>query len=233
MRPGSVDEALGRPVRQAEVPGGDARPAAAPPAACRLPAARTGRGGAAGLTTVLAGLLASGALAEWMGLHFVFGAFTVGLVVPRDGTGPLREEIEGGLGRVSHLLLMPVFFLAAGLKVDLSSVDPSTLREFALILLVAVGGRFGGAYLSARACRIAPRESAALAALMNTRGLTELVILSVGLQLGLPDTALCSLMVLTALVATAMTSPLVVAVHGPGPRGGPRSEERGRAVSRP
>lgn len=172
-----------------------------------------GPGGTAGLTTILAGLLISGALTEWMGLHFIFGAFVFGLVVPRDDSGRLRREIEGGLGQVGNLLLMPVFFLAAGLKVDLSAVDPASLGEFALILLAAIGGKLGGAYLAARACRIAPRESAALAALMNTRGLTELVILSVGLQLGVLDTTLYSLMVLMAVVTTAMTSPLLTAVY--------------------
>ncbi|MER7583176.1 cation:proton antiporter [Kitasatospora sp. NPDC097691] len=180
-----------------------------------LPDRRAGRraGGAAGLTTVLAGLLVSGALTEWMGLHFIFGAFTFGLVVPRDGSGRLRSEIEGGLGRIGNLLLMPVFFLVAGLKVDLSVISPASIGDLALILLVAIGGKLGGAFLAARACRIAPRESVALAALMNTRGLTELVILSVGLQLGVLDTTLYSLMVVMALVTTAMTSPLVMAVY--------------------
>ncbi|MFI6151651.1 cation:proton antiporter [Kitasatospora sp. NPDC051170] len=170
-------------------------------------------GSAGSLTAVLAGLLVSGALTEWMGLHFIFGAFVFGLVVPRDESGQFRREIEGGLGRIGNLLLMPVFFLAAGLKVDLSAIDPASIGEFALILLAAIGGKIGGAYLAARACRIARRESAALAALMNTRGLTELVILSVGLQLGMLDTSLYSLMVLMAVVTTAMTSPLLTAVY--------------------
>jgi hypothetical protein len=92
-------------------------------------------------------------------------------------------------------------------------VNPTAVGDLALILLVAIGGKFGGAFLAARMCRIAPRESAALAALMNTRGLTELVILSVGLQLGVLDTTLYSLMVLMAVVTTAMTSPLLMAFY--------------------
>jgi Kef-type K+ transport system membrane component KefB len=85
----------------------------------------------------------------------------------------------------------------------------TALLEFALIMLVAVTGKFGGAFAAARLHRLPTRQSALLATLMNTRGLTELIILSVGLQLGLLDGPLYSIMVMMALVTTAMAGPLL------------------------
>lgn len=106
-------------------------------------------------------------------------------------------------------LLLPVYFIVAGLQVDLSEVDTSGWSEFGVIMLVAVGGKFGGTWLAARSQGLPSRRSAVLATLMNTRGLTELVALSVGLQMGVLDTSLYSLMVVMAVVTTAMAGPLL------------------------
>jgi len=157
----------------------------------------------------LAGLLLSGALTEWMGLHFIFGAFLFGLIMPRDVAGGASATIRDGLERLGATLLMPVYFIIAGLQVDLSTVDAAGAGEFALIMLVAVGGKFGGVYLSAWLNRTDWRQAAGLATLMNARGLTELVILTLGRQLGVLDQRLYSLMVVMALVTTAMTGPLL------------------------
>jgi Kef-type K+ transport system membrane component KefB len=159
-----------------------------------------------GVLTVL--LLSSGALSEWFGLHFIFGAFLAGAIVPRHGTERLRAEVVDRFGTITWMLL-PAYFTVAGLKVDLSTVDGDGLGELGLILLVAIGGKFGGAYLGARAAGRSGRSATTLGILMNTRGLTELIILGVGLQLGLLDTDLYSLMVAMALVTTAMTAPLL------------------------
>ncbi|WP_238606683.1 cation:proton antiporter [Amycolatopsis sp. Poz14] len=83
------------------------------------------------------------------------------------------------------------------------------LAELGLILLTAIGGKFAGAFLSARANGVQARHSVVLATLINTRGLTELIILAVGLQLGVLDHALYSVMVVMAVVTTAMTGPLL------------------------
>lgn len=157
---------------------------------------------------VLVGALLSAAATEAMGMHHIFGAFLFGLVVPRQGAQALRADIHD---RTSHLtsVLLPVYFVVAGFQVDLSGVGLTGLRELALILLVAIVGKFGGTYLGARATKLEPRSAAALAALMNTRGLTELVILGVGLKLGLLDSSLYSLMVVMAVVTTVMTGPLL------------------------
>jgi Kef-type K+ transport system membrane component KefB len=171
----------------------------------------TATGGRFGI--VLAGLLMSGALTEWMGLHFIFGAFLFGVAMPRDGAEPLRKDIARSLEKFCGVLLLPVFFVVAGLQVNLSLLDVGGLGEFGLIMLVAVGGKFAGAFGAARLHGIQPRQAGALAVLMNTRGLTELVILTVGLNLGVLDTALYSLMVAMAVVTTAATGPLLRMIY--------------------
>ncbi|MEU3957465.1 cation:proton antiporter [Streptomyces achromogenes] len=165
------------------------------------------------LTVVLAGLLVSGAVTERIGLHFIFGAFLFGVVMPKESTERLRADIIDRIGDVSGQLLQPVFFIIVGLKVDLSDMGSSGWLDFTLILLVAVSGKFLGAFLSARAFRVTARQSAVLATLMNTRGLTELIILTAGLQLGVLDERLYSLMVVMAVVTTAMAGPLLAVLR--------------------
>ncbi|MFF5563235.1 cation:proton antiporter [Streptomyces sp. NPDC012623] len=161
---------------------------------------------------LLGGLLLSAAATEWLGLHYIFGAFLFGVVLPRSGTEQLRTDVNERLGQMSGTLLLPVFFLVAGLQVDLSGVDAAGLGDLGLIMLVAVGGKFLGAFAAARANRMPPRQSAALATLMNTRGLTELIVLNLGLQLGFLDKELYALMVVMAVVTTAMAGPLLTCI---------------------
>ncbi|GGR99737.1 integral membrane ion exchanger [Streptomyces aureoverticillatus] len=160
------------------------------------------------LGVLLVGALLSAAATEAMGMHYIFGAFLFGAVLPRDAAGALRDEVCERTGHVTSLLL-PVYFVVAGLKVDLRGVGVSGLLELAVIILIAVLGKFCGTYAGARSQGLPPQDAGRLAALMNTRGLTELVILGVGLQLGLLDQSLYSLMVVMALVTTAMTGPIL------------------------
>jgi hypothetical protein len=185
------------------------------PALRRLAAARerAGRLTPDVLAVILAALLVSCYLTEIMGLHAIFGAFVFGAVMPRAGGAELRREILERLEQVSVLLLLPVFFVVAGLQVDLSTVGGEALLELALILLVAIGGKFLGAYAGARLNRVGARQSGALATLMNTRGLTEIVILSVGLQLTIIDQQIFSMMVVMALVTTIMAGPLLALIY--------------------
>ncbi|MFF3905046.1 cation:proton antiporter [Streptomyces sp. NPDC001848] len=190
-----------------------------------------------GLTVVLVGALLSSAATEAMGMHYIFGAFLFGVVIPRDGADLMRDEIIDRTGQITSLLL-PVYFVVAGLKVDLRGVGADGLLELGVILLVAVAGKFLGTYTGARSQGLPGRASAILAALMNTRGLTELVILGVGLELKLLDGRLYSLMVVMALVTTAMTGPLLTFI-GPeraevpvGPAPSPKGEEVGTAGGR-
>ncbi|MDJ1133670.1 cation:proton antiporter [Streptomyces iconiensis] len=176
---------------------------------------RKGRAVALGpwhLPMLFTGVLLSGAATEAMGMHFIFGAFLFGTVMPREKTAALRAEIHERTGQVTSLLL-PVYFVVAGLGVDLGSMNAGRFAELALILVVAVVGKIGGTYLGARSQGLPARPAVSLGVLMNTRGLTELVILGVGLQIGLLDTEMYSLMVVMAVVTTAMTGPLLARIH--------------------
>ncbi|MFG1921148.1 cation:proton antiporter [Cryptosporangium sp. NPDC048952] len=165
------------------------------------------------LAVVLVGLMVSAFAAEWLGVHVIFGAFLFGAVMPREGGEGLRQDILEKLEQVSVLLLLPVFFFTSGIKVDLRNIGLAGLGELALILLVAIVGKFVGAYIGAKLQRVPTRQSFALATLMNTRGLTEIVILTVGLQLGILDQSLFSLMVVMAIVTTVMAGPLLSAFY--------------------
>ena len=178
------------------------------------PVLLTNHEGTARKLPIIAGLLLSAAATEWLGLHYIFGAFLFGVVLPRSGTDRLRHEVHDRVGHMSSTLLLPVFFLIAGLQVDLSGVDVGGLGALGLILLVAVGGKFLGAFAAARLNRMPVRQAAALATLMNTRGLTELIVLNVGLQLGFLGQELYSLMVVMAVVTTAMAGPLLTWLLG-------------------
>jgi Kef-type K+ transport system membrane component KefB len=172
-------------------------------------------GGLGLLAAVVTGVLLSGAFTELIGLHFIFGAFMFGVVMPREGGLWLRTYVHDRLSELNSVLLMPVFFIVAGLKADLSAFDAGGLGVLALILLVAISGKFVGAFATARLYRLPARESATLGVLMNTRGLTELIVLSVGLQLGLLDTTIYTLMVVMVIVATAMAGPLLRLCYPP------------------
>ncbi|MGS2642891.1 cation:proton antiporter domain-containing protein [Streptosporangium sp. LJ11] len=161
---------------------------------------------------VLAGALASGAVTEAIGIHAIFGAFLFGLAMPRQGATAVRVDVQDRVGQLTSLLL-PVYFVTAGLKVDLGRLDLADLGQFGVILLVAVLGKFGGTYAGARLQRLPARPAIALATLMNTRGLTELIILGVGLQIGLLDNSLYSLMVAMAVITTVMTGPLLSLIY--------------------
>jgi Kef-type K+ transport system membrane component KefB len=173
-----------------------------------------GRGPAASwwYALVLIGALLCGAATEAMGMHYIFGAFLFGLIMPSEGADRLRADLMQRTRTVTSVLL-PVYFVVAGLKVDLREFGWAQIAELAAVLLVAVLGKFGGTYLGARSTGLPARAATALAALMNTRGLTELVILGVGLQVGLLDGGLYSLLVVMALVTTAMTGPLLTRTY--------------------
>lgn len=184
--------------------------------------ARTRRAGAAGtargrttrtkdsgvLALVVIGLLlCSWATAE-IGLHPVFGAFAFGAALPRRDLDPLAPDLVGTVNRMSAVLL-PIFFVVTGLSVDLAHIGLNGLWELALIVCVACLGKIAGAGGAARLCGVDARQSAALGVLMNTRGLTEMVILNIGLEMKVLDGPLFSALVLMAVVTTVMTGPLI------------------------
>lgn len=174
---------------------------------------RTGRLTPNLLAVVLVGALLSAYATEVIGVHAIFGAFLFGVVMPRRGAAALTRDILEQVEHVAVLLLLPVFFVVAGLQVDVTNLGLDGLWQLGLILLAAVAGKFLGAYGAARAQRVPRRQAGALGVLMNTRGLTELVILTVGLQLGVLDGQLFTMLVVMALVTTAMTGPLLNLVY--------------------
>jgi len=157
------------------------------------------------LALVVAGILACAFATSAIGVHEIFGAFLLGAVFPR---GDLAEELRIRLKAVATILL-PVFFVTTGLNVDVGGIRVEGLWQLGLILLVACAGKFIGAGLGARSQGLAIRESLALGVLMNTRGLTELVVLNIGRDLGVLDDRLFTLLVVMAVVTTVVTSPLL------------------------
>ena len=159
-------------------------------------------------TLIFSGALLSGVATELIGVHLIFGAFLWGLAMPRNG--PFREWLSLRIETVVLRLLLPLFFALSGLSTRIGSLHTPALWLAALLLLaVAVGGKFLGTWAVARASGVPPREAQALGWLMNTRGLTELVVLNVGLSLGVITPELFTMGVLMALITTAMAGPLL------------------------
>lgn len=151
-------------------------------------------------------LMASAYFTEIMSMHALFGAFMLGLVMPEnlDFRVIVKEKVED----VALLLLLPLFFVSSGLRTELGLVNtPQLWGLFLICTLVAVVGKMGGTYLAARSCGIQRRESLYLGAYMNTRGLMELVVLRIGLDLGVLSTVLFTILVMMTLVTTVMTAP--------------------------
>ncbi len=161
------------------------------------------------MSVVLVGLLLFAATTEFLGVHFIFGAFLFGAIMPREQSAALRHEILVRLEQITVVLLLPVFFLVTGLKVDLRYLGLQNLLPMLAILTVAIVGKYVGAYVGARTAGVPHWQANALGILMNTRGLTELIILGVGKEQGLLDTELFTMMVVMALVTTVMTGPLL------------------------
>ncbi|GIF11362.1 cation:proton antiporter [Actinoplanes teichomyceticus] len=189
------------------------------------------RAGRLNPVVALAGLLASAASTEWMGLHFVLGAFLFGIVLSglRGPAGeralkPVRESAEGlGLG-----LLMPVYFVVAGWQVDLSVLRATQLVQLLVLLAIAVVGKVAGTMVAARVSGLRPREAAILGALMNTRGLTELIVLTAGRQAGLLNDSSYSLLVAMAVLTTLSTGPILNRLQGRPKRAGSASDDTTR-----
>ncbi|HKQ49422.1 MAG TPA: cation:proton antiporter [Phycisphaerae bacterium] len=153
-------------------------------------------------------VLASACATEAIGIHALFGAFLMGALMPK-GTRFVREVNER-IEDFTVLFLLPIFFAYMGLRTRIGLLNSGELWMMTgLIVLTACAGKFGGSTLAARACGMSWRESSAIGILMNTRGLMQLVILSVGRELGVITDAVFAMMVLMALVTTFLTSPVL------------------------
>ncbi|MFK8906271.1 cation:proton antiporter [Streptomyces sp. YS-3] len=183
-----------------------------------LDPARPWAGGPALTHAVLVvGVLLTAVATEEAGLHAVFGAFAFGAVAPHRRIDESAPQVPERIEQTS-LLLLPVFFTVTGMSVDVSGLGVRGLVMTAAVVVVACAGKFTGAFGAARLTGATPREATALGVLLNCRGLTELVILNVGLSLGVIDTRLFTAMVLMAVVTTLMTGPLLHRVRPPLPQ---------------
>ena len=160
------------------------------------------------LALVIVFALGSALCTEALGLHLLFGAFVAGAVMPKN-----RRFVAYLLGKfesVAVLLLLPVFFAFTGLRTRIGLVNGGEMWFYcALIVGVAILGKVGGSGFAARLGGMKWRDATALGILMNTRGLMELVVLNMGLDIKVISPALFSMMVVMALVTTFMTAPLL------------------------
>jgi Kef-type K+ transport system membrane component KefB len=161
------------------------------------------------LAVILVGVLVSSFLTSEIGIHAIFGAFFFGAILPREGAHQLFHEILDRLELVTVLLLLPVFFVVTGLNVDITGLGTDGLGYLLLVLVVACAGKFVGATLGSRSQGVPPRQAMAIGVLMNTRGLTELVILTIGLEVGILNDAMFTIMVVMAVFTTIITEPLL------------------------
>jgi Kef-type K+ transport system membrane component KefB len=160
----------------------------------------------------LACLLLSALVTEWIGVHAIFGAFLFGAMIPHDGS--LARALIQKLQDAVTILLLPAFFAFTGMRTQIGLV--SGLSQWllcGLIILVATAGKFGGTLAAARLTGMGWRQAASLGILMNTRGLMELIVLNIGLDLGVISPALFTMMVLMALVTTIATTPALELVR--------------------
>lgn len=167
---------------------------------------------AAQVTLILPGVLVAGAATEAMGMHYIFGAFMFGLVVPRDTATPMTASLSENIGRLTSFLLPP-YFVVTGLRIDLSGLSSDDILQFGVILVTAMGGKLGGTYLGARSQGLPPRAAAGLSTMVTTKGLTDLVVLGVGLDLGLLDRSLYTVMVTATVTITVLTGPLLSVIY--------------------
>jgi Kef-type K+ transport system membrane component KefB len=169
--------------------------------------ASDGRPAGALLAALLVGTFLCAYATDYLGVHAVFGAFLFGACLPRDDRllHALIERIE----HVAVLVLMPVFFALAGLNTTSDAFVGTGLGSLGLILAVAIVGKIAGGVIGARVCRYSWRESFAVGSLMNARGLMELIVMKVGLDIGVIGQQMFTMLLVMALVTTVMTSPLV------------------------
>ena len=160
------------------------------------------------LAAVLVFVLASSLATEFIGLHAIFGSFLVGAILPKGSK--LASSIRNRIEDLVVALLLPIFFAYTGTRVQVGLLrSPGEWLMCGLIVLIACAGKFGGTALTARFTGFAWRDAAMLGALMNTRGLVELIVLNIGQDLGILSPTLFTMFVIMAVTTTAMTSPLL------------------------
>jgi Kef-type K+ transport system membrane component KefB len=148
---------------------------------------------------------------DLVGIHAVFGAFVVGIVMPR---GRFVQDVTAAIEPLTLSLLVPIFFVYSGLNTRLNLlVDPSLLGIAALIILLAFVCKMGGCTLASRLAGMSWREATALGTLMNARGMMELILVNIALERGVITPGLFTILVLMAILTTLVASPLFHALY--------------------
>ncbi|MFN8422280.1 MAG: cation:proton antiporter [Anaerolineae bacterium] len=167
------------------------------------------------VAALLAAVLVAAATTEAIGLHALFGAFLIGAVIPADSA--VARDVPRRLDPVVTGLLLPAFFAFTGMRTRIGLVHGAALWwTCAAVIAAATIGKFGGTLAAARLSGLGWRDGAVLGTLMNTRGLMELIVLNVGLELGILSPTLFAIMVLMALATTMMTGPALGRLLRPG-----------------
>ncbi|KAJ8620359.1 hypothetical protein MRB53_028888 [Persea americana] len=166
------------------------------------------------ICATLAIVLAAGFVTDTIGIHALFGAFIVGIAVPKDGpfAGVMIDKVED----LVSSLFMPLYFVSSGLKTNVATIGGA--QSWALLLLVIVTaclGKIAGTVLVSLAFGVKVREAFALGFLMNTKGLVELIVLNIGKDRGVLNDQAFAILVLMALFTTFITTPIVMAVYKP------------------
>jgi len=160
------------------------------------------------LALVLVGVLLSALATELVGIHAIFGAFLFGVIIPHDSS--LARALRDKLHDLVTILLLPAYFAFTGMRTEIGLVSgASDWLICGLVILVATAGKFGGTLVAARATGLDWEHGIGLGILMNTRGLMELIVLNVGLDLGAISPTLYAMLVIMALATTMATSPLL------------------------
>jgi Kef-type K+ transport system membrane component KefB len=161
------------------------------------------------LAVVLGTVLLSALSTEVIGIHALFGAFLAGIVMPTGGG--FRKKLVVRVEHFSSVLLLPLFFAFIGLRTQVGLLNSSWDWVVCLVIIaVATIGKLGGTSLVSRMMKMSWRESLQLGALMNTRGLMELIVLNVGYDLGILSLRIFTMLVLMAIITTLMTGPLLI-----------------------
>lgn len=161
-----------------------------------------------GMAIIFVALLLSALVTELIGIHAIFGAFLLGAVTPHNSR--VAKELTDRLEDLVRVMFLPAFFAFTGMRTQFGLLN--TKEEWALcgiIIVVATIGKFGGTFFAARLAGLNWRDSASLGILMNTRGLVELIVLNIGLDLKVISPTLFTMLVIMALVTTFMTTPVL------------------------
>jgi Kef-type K+ transport system membrane component KefB len=176
------------------------------------------------IAAIFAGILLAAFTTETIGIAVIFGAFVMGMVMPRNAG--LTQDVTHRVEDLVVTLLLPLFFAYTGLKTNIGLLDRPILWLITLVLIaVAIMGKFFGAMLAARITGMGWRASAVIGTLMNTRGLTELIVLNLALEKGVISDALFAMLVIMALVTTFMAGPMLALLDPKNEFGAPVEEE--------